>query len=48
MNTKDPIELLAVNARLVSKLHPETFKLFSEEHLNHINSGDCVKIIHKF
>lgn len=46
MNTKDPIELLAVNARLVSKQHPETFKLFSEEHLNHINSGDCVKIIH--
>ena len=45
MNTKDPIELLAVNARLVSKQHPETFKLFSEEHLNHINSGDCVKII---
>ena len=46
MNTKDPIGLLAVNARLVSKQHPETFKLFSEEHLNHINSGDCVKIIH--
>ena len=46
MNTTDPIELLAVNARLVSKQHPETFKLFSEEHLNHINSGDCVKIIH--
>lgn len=46
MNTKDPIELLAVDARLVSKQHPETFKLFSEEHLNHINSGDCVKIIH--
>ena len=46
MNTKDPIELLAVNARLVSKQHPETFKLFSEEHLNHINSGDSVKIIH--
>lgn len=46
MNTTDPIELLAVDARLVSKQHPETFKLFSEEHLNHINSGDCVKIIH--
>ena len=46
MNTKDPIELFAVNARLVLKQHPETFKLFSEEHLNHINSGDCVKIIH--
>lgn len=46
MNTTDPIELLAVDARLVSKQHTETFKLFSEEHLNHINSGDCVKIIH--
>ena len=46
MNTTDPIELLAVDARLISKQHPETFKLFSEEHLNHINSGDCVKIIH--
>lgn len=43
MNTTDPIELLVVDARLVSKQHTETFKLFSEEHLNHINSGIAEK-----
>ena len=46
MNTKDPIELFAVNARLIAEQHPETFKLFNSEHLNHIKSGDMIKIIH--